>query len=118
MWQLANADLSAVGPAQLGAVAYSALLAGALGNVVVFRGIKLLGPTAITNLQFLPPAVAIVLAAIFLGEPILPTHVVGGAVIVLGVLIARREWRPRRPRVRRRPRAGTSSSPRLGILPG
>jgi drug/metabolite transporter (DMT)-like permease len=38
------------------------------------------------------------MAALFLGEPILPTQVVGGAVIVLGVLVARREWRPIRRR--------------------
>jgi drug/metabolite transporter (DMT)-like permease len=94
VWQLAGVDLSAVGPAQLTAVAYSGLLAGALGNVVVFRGIQLLGPTRITNLQFLPPALALVMAAVFLAEPILPTQILGGSVIVLGVLIARREWRP------------------------
>jgi drug/metabolite transporter (DMT)-like permease len=98
VWQLSTADLSAVGPAQLAAVAYSGLLAGALGNVIVLRGIQLLGPTRITNLQFLPPALAILMAALFLGEPILPTQVVGGAVIVLGVLVARREWRPIRRR--------------------
>ena len=91
-WEMTHADLSAVGPAQVAAVAYSALLAGALGNVVVFRGIKMLGPTRITNLQFLPPALAIVMAAFFLGEPILPTQVVGGVVIVLGVVIARHDW--------------------------
>jgi drug/metabolite transporter (DMT)-like permease len=95
IWQLAHADLSGVGPAQVGAVLYSGLLAGALGNVVVFWGIKLLGPTRITNLQFLPPALAIVLAAVFLGEPILPTQVVGGAIILGGVLLARRD--PPRP---------------------
>ncbi len=97
-WEMAHADLAAVGPAQVAAVAYSALLAGALGNVVVFRGIKMLGPTRITNLQFLPPALAIVMAAVFLGEPILPTQVVGGIVIVLGVVIARRD-RGSRPSV-------------------
>ena len=92
LWEMAHADLSAVGPAQVAAVAYSALLAGALGNVVVFRGIKLLGPTRTTNLQFLPPALAIVMAAFFLGEPILPSQVIGGVVIVLGVVVARHDW--------------------------
>ena len=91
LWQLSRADLSGVGPAQVGAVLYSGLLAGALGNVVVFWAIRLLGPTRITNLQFLPPALAIVMAAVFLGEAILPTQLVGGAVIVLGVLLARRD---------------------------
>lgn len=91
LWQLSGADLSGVGPAQVGAVLYSGLLAGALGNVIVFWAIRLLGPTRITNLQFLPPALAIVMAAVFLGEAILPTQLAGGAVIVLGVLLARRD---------------------------
>jgi drug/metabolite transporter (DMT)-like permease len=90
LWQLSSADLSAVGPAQLGAILYSGLLSSAVGNVVIFWGISLLGPTRITNLQFLPPALAIVFAALFLGDPILVGQVVGGLVIVTGVLVARR----------------------------
>lgn len=88
--QLASVDWAAVGPAQIGALAYSGLLSSALGNVVVFWGISLLGPTRITNLQFLPPALAIVFAFIFLGDPVLPSQVLGGLVIVAGVLLARR----------------------------
>jgi drug/metabolite transporter (DMT)-like permease len=96
LWQLAGADLSQVGPAQFGALAYSGLLSSAVGNVVVFWGISLLGPTRITNLQFLPPALAIVFAAIFLGDPILIGQVLGGGIIVAGVLLARHNRAPRR----------------------
>ena len=95
LWQLAGIDPALVGPVQIGAIAYSGLLSSALGNVVVFWGISLLGPTRITNLQFLPPALAIVLAAVFLGDPILAGQVVGGLVIVAGVVIARRSRAPR-----------------------
>ncbi len=96
LWQLASVDFSQVGAAQIGALAYSGLLSSAVGNVVVFWGISLLGPTRITNLQFLPPALAIVFAAIFLGDPILISQVLGGVVIVAGVLLARRSRAPRR----------------------
>jgi drug/metabolite transporter (DMT)-like permease len=95
LWQLAGIHLEQVGLAQVGAIAYSGLLSSALGNVVVFWGISLLGPTRITNLQFLPPALAIVFAAIFLGDPILASQVLGGAIIVAGVLLARHSRAPR-----------------------
>jgi drug/metabolite transporter (DMT)-like permease len=90
LWQLAHADLSMVGPTHVAALLYSALLSSAVGNAVIFWGISLLGPTRITNLQFLPPAIAIVLAALFLGDPILVSQILGGVVIVAGVLIGRR----------------------------
>ncbi|HTC85328.1 MAG TPA: DMT family transporter [Candidatus Acidoferrum sp.] len=93
--ELASANLGSVGPPQIAALLYSGVLSSALGNVVVFWGISLLGPTRITNLQFLPPALAIVFAAIFLGDPVLATQIVGGLIIVAGVLLARRDrpWR-------------------------
>ena len=97
--QLSGADLSAIGPGQIAALLYSGLLSSALGNVVVFWGVSLLGPTRITNLQFLPPALAIVFAAIFLGDPILATQVAGGLIIVAGILLARRDRPLRSPRV-------------------
>ncbi len=89
--QLTTVDFGQVGPAQIAGLLYSALLSSALGNVAVFWGVSVLGPTRTTNFQFLPPALAIVFAAIFLGDPILATQVVGGAIIVAGVLLARRD---------------------------
>jgi drug/metabolite transporter (DMT)-like permease len=96
--QLAAVDTSQVGPPQVAAVAYSSLLSSAVGNLVVFWGISLLGPTRVTNLQFLPPALAIAFAAIFLGDPVLVSQVVGGVVILAGILVARRDRLPRRGR--------------------
>ena len=66
------------------AIAYSGLLAAALANIVVFEGVRLLGPTRITTIQALVPAMAVVLAYVFLDEPIRPAQVVGGAIIVVG----------------------------------
>jgi len=90
IWQLAGVDVGRVGAAQIAGLAYSGFFSTALGNVIVFWGISLVGPTRITNLQFLTPAFAIVLAAILLGEPILVAQIVGGVIIVVGVFIARR----------------------------
>ena len=61
----------------------------------MFDGVRLLGPTRITTIQALVPAMAVVLAFLFLGEPIRPVQVVGGAIIVLGVALTRRVERRR-----------------------
>jgi drug/metabolite transporter (DMT)-like permease len=83
------------------AVAYSGLLAAAFANVIVFNGVRLLGPTRVTAMQSLTPALAVVLAFVFLGEPIRAGQVVGGVIIVTGVALtrfgARRPGRPSRP---------------------
>ncbi len=71
------------------AIAYSGLLAAALANIVVFEGVRLLGPTRITTIQSLVPAMAVVLAFVILGEPIRAGQVVGGAIIVGGVALTR-----------------------------
>jgi drug/metabolite transporter (DMT)-like permease len=72
-----------------GAVLYSALLPAAISNVIVFQGVKLLGPTRITAYQFLVPFMAVLMGAAFLAEPIRLDQLLGGLVIVLGVAIAR-----------------------------
>ena len=71
------------------AVAYSGILAAAVANIVVFNGVRLLGPTRITTIQALVPAMAVVLAYVFLGEPIRLGQVIGGTIIVGGVALTR-----------------------------
>ena len=56
---------------------------------MVLNGIGQLGPTRVTALQTLVPALAVVLAFIVLGEPIRLGQVVGGAIIVSGVALTR-----------------------------
>lgn len=91
--QLATSDLSRVGPPAFLAILYSGTLAAGIANVVVFHGVKMLGPTRITSLQFLVPAMAVAMAAIFLAEPIRPIQIVGGAIILAGVgLLRRGSW--------------------------
>jgi drug/metabolite transporter (DMT)-like permease len=76
------------------AIVYSGVFAAALANIVIFNGVRLLGPTRITTIQALVPAMAVLLAYLFLGEPIRPAQVLGGAIIVGGVALTR--LRPRR----------------------
>ena len=95
--QMATADLSAIGPSMVLSVIYAGTLAAGVPNVVVFHGVKLLGPTRISALQTLVPALAVVLAVIFLGEPIRPAQIIGGVIILAGVALLRRGSWPSRP---------------------
>jgi drug/metabolite transporter (DMT)-like permease len=87
--QLATVDTADLTPGVVGAVLYSGFLAAGVANVVVSNGIKVVGPTRTAALQFLVPALAVLLAFVFLGEPVRPGQVIGGLVIVGGVLITR-----------------------------
>jgi drug/metabolite transporter (DMT)-like permease len=87
--QLAAAGVSSIPADAIGAVLYSGFLAAGVSNVVVQNGVKVIGPTRTSAYQFLVPALAVVLAAVLLSEPIRPGQVIGGVVIVAGVLITR-----------------------------
>ncbi|MCU0504443.1 MAG: DMT family transporter [Chloroflexi bacterium] len=80
-------------PVPLLAVLFSGLLAVALSQVLVMRAVPALGPIRFANYQFMLPPMAVVLGAVALGEAIRPGEVVGGAVIVVGILLARRDAR-------------------------
>ncbi len=88
--QLLSSGVQGAGLPVVLAIAYSGMLAAGVANVVVFHGLKLLGPTRVTALQSLVPALAVILAAVFLGEAIRPAQVVGGIVILAGVALLRR----------------------------
>jgi drug/metabolite transporter (DMT)-like permease len=87
--QLGSLDHLPLGLDVVGAIFYSGMLAAGVANVVVLNGVKVVGPTRTAALQFLVPALAVVLAFLFLREDIRPGQVVGGLVIVGGVLVTR-----------------------------
>ena len=90
--QLASMDRIPLGLDVLGAILYSGMLAAGVSNVIVLNGVKVVGPTRTAALQFLVPALAVVLAFVFLREDIRPGQVLGGAIILGGVLITRRDF--------------------------
>jgi drug/metabolite transporter (DMT)-like permease len=90
---LVGFDLASVPPGAWLLLLFSALVSVGVANVVTLHGVRLLGPTRVTNYQFLTPFVTLVLAAFLIAEPILPAQVVGGLVIGLGILVARGDAR-------------------------
>ena len=90
VWQLSTVAWGDVSWVSALAVVYAGLGSIALGNVIQFRAVKVIGPARTTGFQFLVPALTVVLAGIFLGEQVRPEQIAGGIVIVLGIVMARR----------------------------
>jgi drug/metabolite transporter (DMT)-like permease len=88
--EVAVAGMPEIGPAAVLGILYSGSLAAGIANVFVFNAIRHVGPSRVTVTQFLVPAGAVLLGALFLAEPVGPAQVLGGAVIVLGVWLTRR----------------------------
>ncbi|HEX5239690.1 MAG TPA: DMT family transporter [Candidatus Limnocylindrales bacterium] len=84
-----GAQWSTVQPGAWAGLLYSALIPAGAANVVIFHGIRLLGPTRITAFQFLVPFITALMAVVALSEPISSGELLGGAIIVLGVAITR-----------------------------
>ena len=76
--------------AAVAGLVYSGALAAGTANVLVFNAIRLVGPSRVTVSQFLVPAGAVLLGAVFLSETVGLAQILGGAVIVLGVWLTRR----------------------------
>jgi drug/metabolite transporter (DMT)-like permease len=81
----------------LEAVAMLALLCTALAFVLYFRLIAEVGAVRATVITYVNPAVAVVLGAAVLGEPITPAVVISFVLILAGSLLATHAPRPRRP---------------------
>ena len=88
-WQATSFDVSQIHVGTVGLFLFCALITAAAANVVMFAAVKVLGPTRAMLFQFLVPAFAVGMAALFLGEAIVAGQIGGGAVIVLGILVAR-----------------------------
>jgi len=69
------------------ALAFSAIISGGIAFSLWYDGVKKLGITRTIVYHYLVPFVAVVFAALFLGEPITFPQVLGGLAIVSGVAL-------------------------------
>jgi len=103
----ASTDWRLVEPIAYGGWVYSGLIAAGIANVVMYDGIRVLGPARAVAFQFLVPLFAVLIGALVLAESIRPDQVAGGLIIVAGVLLTGRGGAGRLPEAV----AGTSSLP-------
>ena len=93
-----RADLGAVSPGAWAAVFYSGVLSIGISYLLWNNGVRVVGNTRTASFSNLVPIVAILTAWLWLGERPSVLQIVGAAVIIAGVTIARSGSRPRAPR--------------------
>ena len=71
-------------------VAYLAIGATAVANVLYYRGVAAVGPASASLMMFLVPAVNTVCATLFLGESFTAVQAVGAMVLLAGAALAGR----------------------------
>jgi drug/metabolite transporter (DMT)-like permease len=81
----------AVGAAAWGGLFFSAFLSIGLAYLIWYRGVERLGNTRTSIYSNLTPAVALVVAAVWLGEQLTVFSVVGAAMTIGGVMLVRRD---------------------------
>ena len=83
-----------VTPGWWGLLAYSSLVAVVATTWLFLLGLERLGPARTAAYTYLQPFMAVVAAAILIGEAVLPLQLLGGAIMLAGVALGRP--RPRR----------------------
>ena len=86
-----NVDWDAMGIGVWAAVAYSTVLVAAFGFFAWQRGASLLGANKVLVYQYLITFVGVASGMVLLGEGLGVEKIIGGAIILLGVYLARRQ---------------------------
>jgi drug/metabolite transporter (DMT)-like permease len=87
-----------IGPKSVASLAYVALFPSVIAYVFWNRGVREVGPSLAGLFLPLMPVFSAALAVPFLGERLAWYHCAGGALVVLGILLARTATRLPRPR--------------------
>jgi drug/metabolite transporter (DMT)-like permease len=84
---LATTTPSSVTPLIAAAIAFTVLGSTVLGNMAWNYAVQQLGATRTAAYTYLQPVVAVAIAAVLLRERLAPVQVLGGAVVLLGLLL-------------------------------
>jgi drug/metabolite transporter (DMT)-like permease len=87
--EMAGMDWTAVGWQGWTALAYATFLSLLVAYVIWNRSVKVVGPSRTVIYMCLTPLVAVLTAAVFLGERPMPLQAVGAALIIGGMLLTR-----------------------------
>ena len=90
LWETAQAGWPAITLSHVAAMAYLGVFGTALGFVWYYQGVLALGPARAAVYNNLVPVWGVTLGILLLGERLLPSMLVGGVMVVLGVLITNR----------------------------
>jgi drug/metabolite transporter (DMT)-like permease len=93
--EMLGMDWSAVGWQGWAALGYATFLSLLVAYVIWNRSVQVVGPSRTVIFMCLTPLVAVVTAAVFLGERPRPLQAVGAALIIGGVLVTRGTAAPR-----------------------
>ena len=74
-------------PKLLGVVALLGIVGAAIPGILVLSAIRSIGPTRTGILLLLEPVIAVVLAAVLLGQEVVPLQLVGGALVLAGSVL-------------------------------
>jgi drug/metabolite transporter (DMT)-like permease len=87
---LQRQDWSAVEPIAWAALFYSAVLSVAIGYVIWYASVQRVGSARTAVYSNLTPVVAILFAWVTLGTKLAPIQLLGGAIVLLGLVVTRR----------------------------
>jgi drug/metabolite transporter (DMT)-like permease len=90
LWELARGQVFAVTPANLSAIAYTAVFASLLAYLAWNHGVRVLGAAKAALSNYLMPVFTALLAYLLLGEGLQGYHWLGGGLIFAGLLLATR----------------------------
>jgi len=100
--ELLGMDWAAVSLEAWLGVAYAGVFAIAVGYLLWYRGVRVIGQSRTSVYQNLVPVIALAAAWLWLGETPNPQQLIGAAVILSGVVVARRSGSTAAQRLRKR----------------